>query len=62
MGAFEVVADRVSVTVFAKVVESLGGPFAVDDASDEHGAPWCGDGVLECWGDVTDVLHGVGFL
>lgn len=56
--ACEVVAYSVSVAVFAEVVESLGGPFAVDDATDEDGASWCGDGVLECWGDVTDMFHG----
>ena len=51
-------SEGVSVAVFAEVVESLGGPFAVDDASNEDGASWCGDGVLDCWGDVTDVFHG----
>ena len=41
----------------------MGGPFAVDDASDEDGASWFGDGVCQCWENVFEelglVLHGV---
>ena len=58
MWAREVVSECVFVAVFAEVVESLCGPFAVDDASNEDGASWCGDGVLDFRGDVTDVVHG----
>ena len=43
----------------------MGGPFACYDASDEDGASWFGDGVLQCWENVFEelglVLHGVSF-